>query len=253
MNLVFASGFLMPQRLFGIGYFRGLDAHLRGRHATLFPTVPPVGSIEQRARVLANAIQQRFPNEAFHIIAHSMGGLDSRVLIARNHHGLSNPGRIASLTTLSTPHRGSPVADLIAGPRPSDARRAIYNAISQALGGLGVPTGALGNLTTASAAMVPDVTRTHRHIRYRSHFAAGRAGVLPTCFALAPSHQYLLTVARQPNDGLVPLGSARYGEFQGPSWPCDHLDMVGHNVDTLDLGAFQFDHLAAIDAIIASL
>ena len=118
---------------------------------------------------------------------------------------------------------------------------------------LGIPTGALGNLTTASASTVPDVTRTHRHIRYRSYFAAGRSGLLPTCFALAPAHQYMLTVTRQPNDGLVGLDSARYGEFQQPSWPCDHLDMVGHNLDTLDLGAFQFDHFAAIDAIIARL
>ena len=62
--LVFASGFLVPQRLLGIGYFRGLEAHLVGRHATLFPTVPPVGTSEQRARVLANAIQQRSPARA---------------------------------------------------------------------------------------------------------------------------------------------------------------------------------------------
>ena len=62
MNLVFASGFLVPQRLLGIGYFRGLEAHLMDRHATLFPNVPPVGTSEQRARVLANAIQQKFPS-----------------------------------------------------------------------------------------------------------------------------------------------------------------------------------------------
>ena len=63
----------------------------------------------------------------------------------------------------------------------------------------------------------------------------------------------MLTVTRQPNDGVVAFDSARYGEFQQPSWPCDHVDMVGHNLDTLDLGAFQFDHLAAIDAIIRRL
>jgi hypothetical protein len=26
----------------------------------------------------------------------------------------------------------------------------------------------------------------------------------------------------------------------------DHTDMAGHNLDTVDLGVFQFDHLAAL-------
>src|SRR6202163_260619 len=116
---------------------------------------------DQRAGVLADAIQQRYPEGAIHIIAHSMGGLDSRTLIARNLHGLSVPGRIASLTTLSTPHRGSPVADLLAGPRPDDPRRLVYDGLSQALGLLGVDIGALADLTTEGAAKVPDAAQTH--------------------------------------------------------------------------------------------
>jgi triacylglycerol lipase len=86
MNLVFASGFLVPQHLLGIEYFRGLQAHVaEGRvHAALFPEVPPIGTCEDRARVLADAIFQAYPDGAVHIIAHSMGGLDSRSLIANN-------------------------------------------------------------------------------------------------------------------------------------------------------------------------
>jgi triacylglycerol lipase len=138
MNLVFASGFLVPQQVLGLEYFRGLEAHLQaGGHTALFPLVPPTETCESRARVLADAIQQAYPAGAVHIIAHSMGGLDGRMLIGRNLRGLSDPGRIASLTTLSTPHRGSPVADLLAGPRPGDGRRLIYDGISQAIGLLG--------------------------------------------------------------------------------------------------------------------
>lgn len=253
MNLVFASGFLIPQHLLGINYFRELKEHLGDRHAALFPVVPPLATSEERARVLADAIQQQYPEGAVHIIAHSMGGLDSRTLIARNLHGLSAPGRIASLTTLSTPHRGSPVADLLAGPRPDGPRRLVYDGISQALGLLGIPTGALANLTTESASRVPDAAQTHPHIRYRSYFASGRPGLLPTCFALAPTHHYVHSVTGQANDGVVALDSARYGEFQQPFWQCDHADMVGHNLDTDDLSGFRFDHLAAIDAIISQL
>ena len=255
MNLIFASGFLIPQRILGIDYFRGLESHLAaaGEHATLFPKVPPVGTFGDRAQALADAIQDKFPEGAVHIIAHSMAGLDSRALISRNLRGLSNPGRIASLTTVATPHRGSPVADLLVGPRPGGARRFAYDLIRHALDALGVGTGALGDLTVEGAAKVPDAAHTHPHIRYRSYFASGRPGPLPTCIALAPIHHYIYAVTGQANDGVVALDSARYGEFQQPYWQCDHIDMIGHNLDTADLADFQFDHFAAFDAIISRL
>jgi triacylglycerol lipase len=254
MNIVFASGFLLPQRLLGINYFRGLRDHLAqtGVNA-LFPQVPPTANCNVRAGVLADAIQRAYPDGPIHIIAHSMGGLDSRTLIGRNFQGLSNPGRIASLTTLSTPHRGSPIADLLVGPRPDDERRILYEGISQALRLLGIDIGALANLTTQEASTIPDVAQTHQHIRYRSFFASGRPGQRPTSVALALMHKYVLAVTGQENDGLVAEDSSKYGEFQKPFWPCDHADMVGHNLDTADLGLFQFDHLAAFDAVISGL
>jgi hypothetical protein len=255
MNLVFASGFLVPQHLLGINYFRGLQAHIAAvqGHETLFPEVPPVATCDERAIVLADAIQQAYPDGVVHIIAHSMGGLDSRTLIARNFHGLSNPGRIASLTTVSTPHRGSPVADLLAGPRPDGPQRQLYDGISHAISLLGVQPGALANLTTAAASSVPDAAQTHPHIRYRSFFASGRPGLLATCFVLSPLHHYIYATTGQENDGLVALDSARYGEFMEPFWRCDHADAVGHNLDTADLGGFSFDHFVAFDTIISQL
>ena len=47
----------------------------------------------------------------FHIIAHSMGGLDSRFLIT--HLQPEEDNRVLSLTTIGSPHHGSPIADLI--------------------------------------------------------------------------------------------------------------------------------------------
>jgi len=255
MNLVFASGFLVPQHILGINYFSGLEARLRGRHETLFPDVPALATCEARARVLADKIIDRnFPDGEIHIIAHSMGGLDSRSLIARNLNGLSEPGRIASLTTLSTPHRGSPVADLLAGPKPDGLRRLVYEAVSHALSQLSLPVGALGDLTTDGAARIPDAATTHPHIRYRSVFASGRPDPLrPTSLVLAPTHHYIHSVTGQVNDGVVALDSARYGEFLKPFWACDHVDMVGHNLDFEKFSDFRFDHFAAIEALIGQL
>lgn len=77
MNLVFASGFLVPQHVPIVDYFNGLRARLQGRHETLFPDVGPLETCEARANELAHQIAHRFPTGEIHIIAHSMGGLDS--------------------------------------------------------------------------------------------------------------------------------------------------------------------------------
>ena len=62
---------------------------------------------------LPSKFKQRFSTGGdLHIIARtSMGGLDSRFLLSNNLLGLAD--RVVSLSTVSTPHRGSPVADLI--------------------------------------------------------------------------------------------------------------------------------------------
>ena len=116
MNLVFASGFLFPQRLLRHDYFRGVRAVFPG---ACFPRVPLTGSIDARARALAAEIaRHRFPEPdgPIHVVGHSMGGLDARYLLGRDLGGLA--GRIASLSTIGTPHRGSPIADFLVGPEP---------------------------------------------------------------------------------------------------------------------------------------
>jgi triacylglycerol lipase len=255
MNLVFASGFLVPQQFLGINYFRGLKKHLddQGVHQSIFPLVDATGTTQRRAQQLADAIQAAYPTGPVHIIAHSMGGLDSRTLIAANTHGLSDPGRIASLTTLSTPHRGSPVADLLAGPAPNDLRRVAYEAITHLLGAFGLPTGALANLTKQAASGVPDVRQTHPHIRYRSYFASGRPGSRKTSFPLLPTYLYIGEQTQEDNDGVVSRSSAEYGEFQQPFWQCDHVDMIGYNLDVVHLGGFNFDHFTAVNNVISAL
>src|SRR3954452_22518032 len=253
MNLVFASGFLVPQHVLKINYFNAVREHFDGKHKMLFPDVGPLDTCEKRAGKLADAINKEFATGAIHIIAHSMAGLDSRSLIGRDLHGLSAPGRIASLTTLSPPHRGSPVADLLVGPEPFGLRRLLYEAARQVLDRLNIPIGALADLTTAGTSQIPDVAKTHRHIRYRSCFAAGRPNpFLPTCLLLEPTHDFVNLETGQPNDGVVARDSAHYdGEFQ--IFQCDHADLVGHNLDPPNFSNFQFDHLAAIEALIAGL
>jgi hypothetical protein len=58
MNLVFASGFLFPQKIIGENYFRDLP---RKFPDTLFPNVPVAGVVKERARELAKQISKLFP------------------------------------------------------------------------------------------------------------------------------------------------------------------------------------------------
>jgi len=67
---------------------------------------------ESNALILKETIEKillETGKEKVNIIAHSKGGLDSRYLIWKHNFG----DKIASLTTISTPHHGTEVADLI--------------------------------------------------------------------------------------------------------------------------------------------
>jgi triacylglycerol esterase/lipase EstA (alpha/beta hydrolase family) len=74
----------------------------------IIPKVAPAGGVKYRAHELNTFIKTNFPNQKVHLIAHSMGGLDCRYLIS---HIKPKSFKILTLTTLSTPHRGSPFMD----------------------------------------------------------------------------------------------------------------------------------------------
>ena len=70
------------------------------------------GDCDSNARILKSTIEKillETKTEKVNIIAHSKGGIDSRYLIWK--HDFED--KIASLTTISTPHHGSELADLI--------------------------------------------------------------------------------------------------------------------------------------------
>src|SRR5947207_427484 len=92
-------------------YFRGIKSQLEGEGFVVRETnVGFASSLENRAHDLKPQIEgvlQETGSNKVHIIAHSMGGLDSRFMIAK----LGMADRIASLTTIGTPHLGSAFAD----------------------------------------------------------------------------------------------------------------------------------------------
>lgn len=99
-------------------YWGGIPAALRKRGADVY-----FGNQDGNATVHDNAVSlipvidrilESTGSEKLNIIAHSKGGLEARYLIST----LGQTEKIASLTTLSTPHNGSFTIDVLLGRFP---------------------------------------------------------------------------------------------------------------------------------------
>jgi len=245
MNLVFASGFLIPQRLKGLDYFRDVAKQYPG---ALFPRVALAGNVELRANQLAEQIEAAFPEGRIDIIAHSMGGLDARFLLSHNLRGLTQ--RIATLSTIATPHRGSPLADLLAGPTPLGPKRLMYELIKDTMARQGYAIGGLANLTTGAAMtfnqQCPDVPG----VTYLAY-----AGCGPRSYALRAGgwviERAASTADERQNDGLVSVASAQWPGMQlaEPPWPADHLAELGYDLDRPGAKP-NFDYLGAMIRVV---
>src|SRR6266567_5839909 len=132
MNIVLVHGILGFRRKFGIEYFNGVKERLTKLTPNiLVPVLDPTGAIVLRGEQLRSQILAALsdgtlnPSEKTHVIAHSQGGLDARSMLSpQNPHltaGNNLAGKVASLTTIASPHQGSPIADLLA-LKPLDQR-----------------------------------------------------------------------------------------------------------------------------------
>ncbi|HET9627406.1 MAG TPA: alpha/beta fold hydrolase [Kofleriaceae bacterium] len=230
--------------------------------------VPPVDSVAHRAAALATQVDDFVASnqlDKVHIIAHSMGGLDSRYLIST----LGYADKIASLTTLGTPHRGSPLADIglgigdHVGTTAEDAILALTDAF-----GLGNDITseqldlALTDLAEASAPAFNAANPDAPEVAYFSYAGYSTLLGVPNIKARGlcsstgiktPSPSSLpgeLNLTGpiigggtfRPHDGVVPIDSAEWTGFLG-CIPTDHLDMTragAKDADDLDLDLVSF-------------
>ncbi len=263
MNIVLVHGILGFREKFGIKYFRSVAEHFREKGwKVLVPLLDPTQGIDFRGAQLRDQITAGFsrgcidPAGTTHIIAHSMGGLDSRWMLSP-----ANPARIQakirSLTTISTPHQGSPIADLIDSPEKLAPFGTLPfgthpNLLQPALDELGISLNGLRDLTTVYCQKVFTPAFTNDpSVAYFSVAGKGRPRFPGTCRFLALFHQYITALTGQNNDGLVTVGSAQWGTFDANTWPADHADEVGTNLDTIAPSSFPW--LAKYDQIVANV
>jgi triacylglycerol lipase len=194
-------------------YFRTIPRYLEDLgNRVVLTDVPATGSIASRAEALRREIRSHVADEPVHVIAHSMGGLDCRHMITH----LDMARNVLSLTTLGTPHRGSCFADT--GVDLAE-RIGVFGWIRR----LPIDHEAFEDLRTEACSQFNATTPDAGPVRYFS--VAGNKQRNEMLYALRFSHDVIAAV-EGPNDGLVSLQSARWGEFLG-EWNCDHLNMVG--------------------------
>jgi triacylglycerol lipase len=187
-----------------------------------------------------------------------VGGLDAREVVSTHGYG----DRVASLTTISTPHRGSRIADvslkLIAGSS-DEALDAIGGLLGRSRGDVEEDIdirGALRDLSETNAksfnAAHPDDPRVY----YQSWagvsilFAIPNRGDAAACegklvahpnradathIVLAGGVPIVTNRTSQSHDGFVLVSSAKWGNFRG-CVPADHADEIGvfHHFGTID-------------------
>jgi triacylglycerol lipase len=263
--IVLAHGLAGFRRLAGVEYFFQVPETLQ-RHGfqVAVTTVPPWGPVETRARVLGqqvDSVLRRTGAPKVHLVAHSMGGLDGRYAISRLGYG----DRVASLTTVGTPHRGTPLADgyVTLRVRPLDGVKDLAaDFYAWTLGSPRVPNdhaGAVRDLAQSYAAVVNEQLRDDPRVRYYSF--AGRTlghdghgacddGVFPNPAErdVAPPELVPTAVVLSgpdplhpvANDGLVTVASAKWGLFMG-CLPANHLRQVGQPLRALPVPGL-WDH-----------
>ena len=192
-------------------FFPGVRKHLTEAGFDVFvPNVSPTASVAARAGELAAALEEHFGRRPLHLIGHSLGGLDARYLTTH----LGYDERVVSLTTIGTPHRGSPFADW-AVRRLERFYRPLFRAF-------GVPVDAFRDLTTDACfrfnERTPDVPNVP---------VVSVAGVCDKPW-LGPEWWFparIVDEAEGPNDGIVSLRSAAWGS-RTETWQADHLNLV---------------------------
>ncbi|MCJ1299462.1 hypothetical protein MMC08_002254 [Hypocenomyce scalaris] len=211
----------------GVHYWRGITEALAANGIEVITaTVPPSGSIEERAKKLGEDIEKKAGRKSVNIIAHSMGyavfisdGLDSRYMISR----LELPNvKVLSLTTIASPHRGSAFADYMFEQIGPDRLPKIYKVLKF----VHMETGAFSQLTRKY--MREDFnprTPDREGVRYFSYGAT----VEPSLWSTFRQSNRIVAREEGPNDGLVSVESSKWGGeagYKGTLVGVSHLDLI---------------------------
>jgi triacylglycerol lipase len=205
--LVFCHGMLafsaikmrMPENY---NSFSSLAQSLRDRgFQAFFPQVAPTSGIVERAQQLREQIV-RWTDQPVNLIAHSMGGMDARYLITH----LDMADRVRSLTTIGTAHRGTSLADWFI----TNYRNRVP--LLLAMEAFGVNVDGFRDCRIGACKAFNEATPDRPGVTYFSYGGAVPQSRVSPFLRRAWT---ILTPLEGPNDGMVSVKSARWGEYLG--------------------------------------
>lgn len=183
---------------------------------TFAPNIVPYAEIETRAQSwvkLIREITKKTPGDKVNIIAHSMGGLDIRYALTK----MDIDRNVASLTTVSTPHRGTSLAELTLR-----TPEAIRDKLADFLDWMGdriyphTKSDAVASAAQLTRQYVTEVFNPQipnvDDIPYYSYSSAVGKGTNEPIRVIARYQNRHIFEEEGPNDGMVSVESAKWGE-----------------------------------------
>ena len=253
--IVLIPGVFAFDSIAGIDYWYRIPAALQAEGATVF--VPKVNAFDSSSRRGEAVIAQLEAIKAasggkltrFNLMGHSQGGLTARYVMS------VRPDLVASVTTMHSPHKGSPVADVVNGVAPAGTLVGV---------GLDVFANAVGNIVNLLSnnkksaadirAMLGEFTRDGA-ARYNAAFPAGvpkeacgqgdanvtingnsiklyswgGTGRITTGVDLSDAMFFTTGLAvSEPNDGLTGRCSNHFGLVLKDNYKMNHIDVNNH-------------------------
>jgi len=216
-----------------------IPQHLKANGSLIyFGDLTGWGSYRSNANLLVSKVYNVLAEtnaDKVNIIAHSKGGIDARYAISK----LKIGEKVASLTTISTPHRGSCIADIATRLIPEDNH--IIEQIIRLLAWL------TGDPEPAGTQAIQELTREHMSIfnqdvpdypgtYYQSYGSIMQDKLNDMFFML---NYNLLLKIEGDNDGMVSVLSSKWGDFQETftgttdNVGISHLQITGSARDTI--------------------
>lgn len=193
------------------------------------PNIVPYALIETRAENWVQLLKKFCSDnnyEKVNVIAHSMGGLDMRYALSK----LDISDQVDSLTTISTPHQGSCLADLVL-----KAPEQVTEKLSWVVDWFGnnmypkTRSDALGSLEQLSCSYIQEKFNKEildvESVAYYSYSAAVGRG---TNYSLNPMYKYQnnqIFEQEGVNDAFVSAKSAKWGNHISTA-PISHLTQM---------------------------
>lgn len=210
-------------------YWHGIKEALTEKGVNVYTAaVAPTASIEARAEYLLDAIMTKIPESEdgtrhVNLVGHSMGGLDARYVISKLIPERKAKITVYSLTTVASPHRGSYIADLLINSSIGPDKIPRLYKLMPSLGFDNNNPDGFKQLTRPFMAETfnPQI-QDDPSVTYFSYGAQANPGF----FNVFRQAWKWLYAVEGPNDGLVSVSSAQWGEYIGTIDNVDHLDLV---------------------------